>query len=357
MLLCVCPEQLCVCVPEQAVRDEDLLHKLLVPWGEGFDDPAHLELYSDGLFDELLDEGRLKRKRERPKRVQVRKQCSEDDCSAVARAASGLCSRHGGERKQCAEDGCRTGARGPSGFCIHHGGEKPERPKPKQCSKDGCKTGARGSSGFCSRHGGGGAKRCSYQACSSGARGSSGLCIYHGGETPKMGKGSATKAKEVKEAKATKAKEAKEVKEAKATEAKEAKEVKEAKATEAKEVKEAKATEAKATEARLPGATRAYLMAQGAVPPQQSSLPGVSGAAGRAAEAEYTRSGDWDASLRAGAAAADEAAVKARQADTARMELQAAAARGDAAEVERRLKLLKAECGAQAYASIAVDAG
>ena len=49
--------------------------------------------------------------------------------------------------------------------------------------------------------------------------------------------------------------------------------------------------------------------------------------------------------------------MKARQADTARMELvtelQAAAARGDAVEVERRLELLKAECGAQAYASIA----
>ena len=83
-----------------------------------------------------------------------------------------------------------------------------------------------------------------------------------------------------------------------------ASEVKEALAKEAKEAK------AKDSEALLAGATRAYLTAQGAVPPQQASLPGVSDAAGRAAQAEYVCSGDWDASVRAGAAAADEAAVK-----------------------------------------------
>jgi len=71
------------------VRDDDLLHKLLVPWGEDFDDLAHLDLYSDGLFDELLDEGGLKRKRARRKSVQGRKQCSEDDCSVLAAGDKG----------------------------------------------------------------------------------------------------------------------------------------------------------------------------------------------------------------------------------------------------------------------------
>jgi hypothetical protein len=122
----------CVC-PEQAVRDDDLLRKLLIPWGEDIDDPAHLDLYSDGLFDELLDEGGRKRKRA-PVLKRVYPQCSEGGCSALARGASGFCISHGGARpKQCSEGGCSALAKGASGFCARHGGAR-----PKQCSEGGC---------------------------------------------------------------------------------------------------------------------------------------------------------------------------------------------------------------------------
>ena len=263
----------CVC-PEQAVRDDDLLRKLLIPWGEDIDDPAHLDLYSDGLFDELLDEGGPKRKRAPAlKRVRVRPQCSVDGCTNVGEAY-GLCKRHSGT--------------------TH-------------------------------------IKRCSYQDCSNRARGSSGLCIGHSTYATAVAKAAAT-----------------------GLPAPDTVEAKDAKAKDVKGAEATKATEtAKAIEARLAGATTAYLTAQGAVPPQQSSLPGVSGAAGHAADTEYTRSGDWDASLRAGAAAADEAAVKVR---ARHKRLTEVAELGDAAGVERMLRQLQGQLLPMAYAAAAMPA-
>ena len=175
------------------MRDDDLLHKLLVPWGEDFDDPAHLDLYSDGLFDELLDEGGPKRKRAPAlKRVRVRPQCSVDGCTNVGETY-GLCKRHSGttHTKRCSYQDCSNRARGSSGLCISHGGEGP--------------------------------KRCSYQGCSKEARGSSGLCIGHSTYETAVAKAAATglPAPDTVEAKDAKAKDVKEAK-AKAKETREA---------------------------------------------------------------------------------------------------------------------------------------
>jgi len=290
---------LCVC-PEQAVRDDDVLHMLRLPCGEDFDDLDHLDLSSgsDGLFDLVLfNEGGPKRKRA-PGLKQVRPQCSEESCSTQARGPSGLCSRHSGEKtkhKQCSEESCSAQARGPSGLCSGHGGEK-----AKRCSYQGCSAQSRGPSGLCSGHGGEKAKRCSYQGCSAESRGPSGLCSGHGGEKAK--------------------------------------------------VKEARATKAKASEARLAGGTRAYLTAQEEVPPQQASLPGVSDAAGRAAQAEYQHSGDWDAARRVGTRVGTVAAAEAeaREAMLVRRYAApaAAAARGDFREAHELLVALHTELSA-----------
>jgi hypothetical protein len=114
---------LCVC-PEQAVRDDDVLHMLRLPCGEDFDDLDHLDLSSgsDGLFDHVLfNEGGPKRKRA-PGPKQVRPQCSEESCSGRSRPPSGLCSRHSGEKtkhKQCSEESCSALARGGQVVSAH----------------------------------------------------------------------------------------------------------------------------------------------------------------------------------------------------------------------------------------------
>ena len=289
------PEVVCVC-PEQAVRGDDWLQGLF-HGGMVHDEPDHSDLFveSDGLFELFaLNEGGEERKR----KPTVYPQCTEDGCKSQGQRR-GRCQRHRGE----------TGA------------PAIKRVRP-QCSEDGCMNQGE-SYGRCKRHSGTStaATRCSYQDCSSGAKGPSGLCFRHGGATPKR----YAKAKEAKEAKA---------KEAKAKEAK-------AKAKEAK----AKATEAKPSEARLAGGTRAYLTAQGEVPPQQASLPGVSDAAGRAAQAEYQHSGDWDAA-RVGTVAAAEA--EAREAMLVRRYAApaAAAARGDFREAHELLVALHTELSA-----------
>ena len=232
--------------PEQAVRDDDVLHMLRLPCGEDFDDLDHLDLSSeyDGLFDHVLfNEGGPKRKRA-PGPKQVRPQCSEESCSGRSRPPSGLCSRHSGEKtkhKQCSEESCSALARRPSSLCARHGGVKAK-------------------------------------------------------------------------------------------------------------VNEARATKAKASEARLAGGTRAYLTAQGAVPPQQSSLPGVSDAAGRAAQTEYRRSGDMVAAQQVGTrvgtvAAAEAEAMEAMEARRYAAPA-AAAARGDFKDAHELLAALHTELGA-----------
>ena len=149
-----------------------------------------------------------------------------------------------------------------------------------------------------------------------------------------MAKAKDAKAKEVKEAKA------KEVKEAKDAKAKEVKDL--AKAT--------KATEAKAREARLAGGTRAYLTAQGAVPSQQSSLPGVGDAAGHAAQTEYQRSGDMAAARRVGTRVGTVAAAEAEAMEAMLVRRYAApaaaAARGDFKDAHELLAALHTELSA-----------
>ena len=116
---------------------------------------------------------------------------------------------------------------------------------------------------------------------------------------------------------------------------------------------------ARSMEARRAGASKAYLIAMGAVPPSISELPGVTVAAGEAAQIEYEQmSGDMDAALRVGAAAAEVAAAEA----VAEAEVRAAAHQDlvgqlkDAAtrgEVGRERAVVERKAAADAAASAA----